>query len=205
MSKLNLFLIILLAGMLTFVKIEDASASDSNTSENVTTAIFPTPTPSPTPTPTPIPVGIPVTIQIPKLEVNASVEAVGTDFQGKMTMPEDWGKTAWYSGESGFRPSEKGNAVIAGHLDTIYGTRGQFYNLALLEIGDEVIVYDSLNLEHRFVVTDKQTYEYDKAPLDLIFGPSDESHLNLITCTGWYNPTLHNYDHRLVVYTKLVK
>lgn len=204
MSRLNIYLILLLAGLLAFGTIQNASASNSSVlgSTSVTPIVI---TPTATPTPTPIPVGQPVTIEIPKMQVNASIVPVGTDFQGKMSMPGDWEKTAWYSGEGSFKPGEKGNAVIAGHLDTIYGTLGQFYNLNMLEPGDSVIVHDDLNQVHTFVVTDKETYAYDQAPLTDIFGPSSEKHLNLITCTGWYNPVQHNYDHRLVVYTKMVE
>jgi LPXTG-site transpeptidase (sortase) family protein len=179
MSKLNFFLILLLAGMLAFVKIQDTLASN--------VSAFPAqvvPTSTPTPTPTPIPVGIPIVIQIPRMQVNAVVQPVGTDFNGKMSMPEDWGKTAWYSGEGAYKPGEKGNAVIAGHLDTIYGTLGQFYNLDTLVVGDEVLVYDDLHRLRRFMVTHKAIYNYDQAPLQEIFGPSTEEHLNLITCMG---------------------
>jgi len=190
--------------MLTFVKIESAMASNSDINVATPEATLAA-QPTDTPTPTPPPIGMPVTIIIPKMQTNAPVVPVGTDFEGKMTMPEDWEKTAWFSGAGSFKPGEKGNAVIAGHLDTIYGTLGQFYNLNLLTPGDDVFVQDSLGVTRHFVVTDKQTYDFDKAPLTDIFGMSDEKHLNLITCTGWYNAALHNYTQRLVVYTKLAE
>lgn len=198
MSKLNIFLIILLAGMLAFLKIQDASAMNAN--EDLIQVL-----PSVTPTPTPIPVGVPITIQIPKIGENGPVEPTNIDSEGKMLMPESWYENAWYGGPGSSRPGEIGNSVIAGHLDTIFGTEGHFFNLANVVPGDDVYVNDSLGNVHHFIVVSSQVYLYDQVPMDLVFGKTSEKHLNLITCTGWYNPIQHNYDHRLVVFTKLVE
>jgi LPXTG-site transpeptidase (sortase) family protein len=198
MSKLNIFLILLLVGMLAFLKIQDASAMNSSVAAAQAQ-------PSSTPTPTPLPVGTPITIQIPKIAEDGPVVPTTIDSEGKMLMPDSWYQNAWYSGPGSVKPGEKGNAVIAGHLDTIFGTQGHFFNLVNVVPGDDVFVEDSLGQTHHFVVVSSQVYEYDKVPLDLVFGKSDEKHLNLITCTGWYNPVEHNYDHRLIVYTKLVE
>ncbi len=199
MSKLNIFLVLLLAGMFAFVKIESASADISSEHPAVTPTIMPSPTP------TAIPIGVPETIQIPKIQVDAPIVPVGVDFQGKMSMPDDWDKTAWYSAQGAAKPGEIGNAVIAGHLDTIYGTKGHFYLLSQVQVGDEVIVHDNLGGEYHFTVINAQTYKYNEVPLEAVFGASKEKHLNLITCTGWYSRAEHNYSHRLVVYTKLVE
>jgi LPXTG-site transpeptidase (sortase) family protein len=201
MSKLNIFLILLLGGLLAFAHIENAATVDSSVQQ-----ISPTPTivmPTATPTPTPIPVGIPKTIIIPRININGPVVPVGVDSQGKMMMPENWYENAWYSGEGSVKPGENGNAVIAGHLDTIYGTKGYFYNLDKLEVGDQITTIDDAGRQYVFVVKEKQIYDYDQVPIARVFGPADQPHLNLITCTGVY---IHgNYTRRLIVYTDLVQ
>jgi sortase A len=50
---------------------------------------------------------------------------------------------------------------------------------------------------------DKQVYPYNDAPLQQIFGPSPQAHLNLITCGGTFDRASRNYNKRLVVYTRL--
>jgi sortase A len=56
-----------------------------------------------------------------------------------------------------------------------------------------------------FQVERVQAYEKDKAPIRNIFGLSNESRLNLITCTGLYNRDTKEHEKRLVVYTKRVE
>jgi sortase A len=51
-----------------------------------------------------------------------------------------------------------------------------------------------------FQVERVQAYEKeDKAPICKIFGLSNESRLNLITCTGLYNRDTKEHEKRLVV------
>ncbi len=65
----------------------------------------------------PAPVSFPKILSIPKLEVNAEIETVGLDNKGAMDVPKNAMNVAWYN--LGPKPGEKGNAVMAGHLDTI--------------------------------------------------------------------------------------
>jgi len=165
-----------------------------------TIEITPQPTTLPTATPTPR-VPPPLYFSIPKIGVNTEVIAVGTDEQGAMQLPEVWDKVGWYS--LGFRPGEAGNAVLAGHLDSTTGAGAIFYNIKLLEPGDDMYVQDEAGHLYTYIVTQKAVYEYDKVPIVDIFGPSDKKMLNLITCTGTWNPEAHNYSHRMIVTAEL--
>jgi LPXTG-site transpeptidase (sortase) family protein len=202
MSRLNIFLILILAGLLAFAQIQSASAGNSD-SNKVAVIATPTPTNTPTPTPTPIPVGEPKRIIIPKINIDGPVVPEGVDSEGKMLMPENWYENAWYNGVGSVKPGEKGNAVIAGHLDTIFGTKGYFYDLSKLEVGDEITSVDEWGRQYVFVVKEKQIYSYNEVPIQRVFGPANLPHLNLITCTGTYIVAEHNYDKRLIVYTDL--
>src|SRR5258708_18541677 len=88
-------------------------------------------------TPAPL-VGVPIELQIPKIQVNAYVEEVGLDAQKRMDIPTKVIDVAWY--KLGYKPGEKGSAVIDGHYDTVTGAGAVFYNLGKLTSGDNVVV-----------------------------------------------------------------
>lgn len=165
---------------------------------------------SPTEIPTTVPTqpqavepGIPQSISIPAIQVDATVESVGMDSQGRMDIPRNSDNTAWYS--PGFRPGQKGNAVIDGHLDKVTGAPAVFWNISKLSTGDKIIITDDKGQQFTFQVTDTEKYPYNEFPLQQVFGPSDKAMLNLITCQGNWNSAAKNYSHRFVVYSELVK
>lgn len=143
----------------------------------------------------------PQNLIIPKINVNAVIEQVGEDLEGKMDVPKEAQNVGWY--EFGYKPGEKGSAVLAGHLDTVTGAPAVFYNLGQLQIGDEVIVTDKSGKNMLFTVTKVQSYPFDQVPLQDIFTNNDKPRLNLITCTGTWNVGARNYSNRLVIYTEL--
>jgi sortase A len=147
-------------------------------------------------------VGNPIFFSIPKIGVNASFEYVGVDQNGRMQDPEDADKVGWF--RLGVKPGSKGNAVIAGHLDKASGAPAIFYNLSSLQAGDEVIVTDEKNNQFRYKVSEKVIYPFDEVPLEHIFGTTDKTRLNLITCDGVFNHNTKNYSHRMVIYSELV-
>jgi LPXTG-site transpeptidase (sortase) family protein len=144
--------------------------------------------------------GIPVTLSIPKIAVNAPVEQVGLDGQGNMDTPKQPFDTAWYS--PGPRPGQRGNSVIAGHVD--YHGIGPvvFWRLNEMQVGDVIYVMGDNGVRQRFIVTSVEIYDTDNAPLERIFGGSDTANLNLISCTGVFDPSNAAYDKRIVVYSR---
>ncbi len=138
-------------------------------------------------------------IRIPSLGIDAAVEQVGVDADGNMATPEDPWNTAWYA--PGPRPGQNGNAAIAGHVDYHDIGKVVFWDLNLLEPGDEVFVDTGDGKTLRFVVNDSTYYRPESAPLEQIFGPANTPNLNLITCGGTFNPATREYDQRYVVFT----
>jgi hypothetical protein len=61
----------------------------------------------------------PVRLRIPSLNIDAAVQWVGVDFQGRMGLPSNYTDVAWYDG--GPTPGSPGNADIAGHFDSTTG------------------------------------------------------------------------------------
>lgn len=141
----------------------------------------------------------PVQIQIPKIKVDTAIEQVGLLDNGQMGVPEDENKVGWF--EPGVKPGSKGNAVIAGHVDSLTGP-AVFYGLDQLTKGDDVTIVDEVGNQLRFRVTKTERYDTDKAPIKEIFGATSKRHLNLITCSGSFGDG--GYDERFVVYTELV-
>ncbi len=169
----------------------------------VATAIPPTATAIP-PTATPVPrVGQPVRLKIPVIKVDADIEYVGLTPDGAMDVPKDYSKTAWYA--PGPRPGDQGNSAIAGHVDSKTG-KAVFWDLPKLKAGDEVFVVGDDGAERRFVVTGRESYKRVDAPLQRIFGPTTDRHLNLITCDvgSGFDRATSEYGGNVVVYLEYV-
>src|SRR5579884_3938874 len=143
----------------------------------------------------------PVHISIPAISVDANVESVGMDSQGRMGVPTNVFDTAWYN--LGFKPGEKGSAVIDGHLDQVTGAPAVFWNLKELQDGDKITITDANKHTYTFVVTDTASYPYNNFPLQQVFDTTDKPRLNLITCAGTWDLSNHIYTNREVVYSVL--
>lgn len=148
-----------------------------------------------------VPVSSPRTMIIPKLNIEADIEYVGEDENGRMDVPQDDFDVAWW--KFGAKPGEVGNSVLAGHLDRKDGGPAVFYQLGKLESGDIVQVVDEEGNMKEFNVVAKETYQDANFPLDEVFGASSQKRLNLITCSGVFDRSNSNYSDRLVVYTQL--
>jgi len=138
---------------------------------------------------------------IPAIKVDAPVEEVGVTADGAMDVPRKYENVGRFN--LGYRPGEPGNAVVGGHLDSTTAP-AVFWDLRKLKPGDVVIVKLVDGAERRFAVTATELYDFDKAPLQRIFGPSEVPGLNLVTCDGAFDRAAKNYSKRLVVYTEQV-
>lgn len=141
----------------------------------------------------------PARLLIPCLGVDAAVEHVGMTPERDMDVPADDGNVGWY--RLGPRPGERGNAVLAGHLDSQTGP-AVFWELADLHEGDRVLVVDAEGREWPFTVRESVRYRDDDPPLQRIFGWSGVPRLNLITCGGAWDTGIGSYEERLVVFTE---
>ncbi|CAM3956309.1 class F sortase [Alkalicoccus chagannorensis] len=144
---------------------------------------------------------VPASISIPGIDVEAPVEGMGLEPDGAMAVPDTGWETSWFSG--GAAPGAQGNAVIAGHVDDMNGP-AVFYDLHELEAGDPIYVTGEDGTILTFAVESEAIYPYDDAPIETIFGPSDERRLNLITCTGEFDRNVGTHRERLVLTAVLV-
>src|SRR5581483_12473810 len=137
-------------------------------------------------------VGIPKKLVIEKLSIDADIESVGLDSEKRMDVPKKSENVGWYM--LGFKPGEKGSAVIDGHFDKATGAPAVFYNLSQLAPHDLVKIVDAQNRTYTFQVTRSEMYDFDKLPLKEIFDSRDRGRLNLITCDGVFDQTSKNYS-----------
>lgn len=165
------------------------------------------------------PVAVPLALELPSLDVTASVTGVGLTPKNVMDAPTGppgdpvWQQAFWYRGSA--VPGANSTALIAGHIDGPQGRPAVFGHIDTLQPGDPIVIRDLRNgLQIRFSVTELRTYSLDAADepevLTRIYGagpvagttpqPSADgfAHLNLITCAGTFRNGTH--DHRLVVY-----
>ena len=151
----------------------------------------------------PVPLLIPVRLVIPAIAINASIESVGIRSDSVLATPthNPWEDVGWY--DLGPLPSERGSAVIDGHLDRPGGYPAVFWRLRDIQVGDDVQVIGSAGKAVHFRVTRIAYYRAHQAPLQDIFGNLGGRYLNLITCAGDWIPGQHQTTLRLVVYTSL--
>ena len=143
--------------------------------------------------------GFPVKLKIPKINVNATVEYLGLTPDGAMDSPKGPAPAGWYN--LGPKPGEIGSSVIDGHSGWKGGIPAVFDNLNKLKIGDKVYVLNDMGVITTFVVRKVEVYSPNADASDVFASNDGKSHLNLITCTGFWNKILKSHSSRLVVFT----
>jgi LPXTG-site transpeptidase (sortase) family protein len=146
------------------------------------------------------PAASPQRLLVPAIGVNASVEPLGLDTQGRMATPSRAENVGWYS--PGATPGDVGNAVIDGHLDWTTGP-AVFWKLGRLRRGDEMTITRADGSQAKFVVQSTSVMPYD-ASTDSLFTRSGPPSLTLITCSGAWDRQRGTYLQRLVVRASLV-
>jgi LPXTG-site transpeptidase (sortase) family protein len=167
------------------------------------------PSPAPSASPNPAlaqaraivaPAAAPARLLVPSIKVNAPVEPVGLDGQGRMATPSQASNVAWY--RLGSAPGDVGDAVIAGHLDWTSGP-AVFWSLGKVRKGDEIAVVRSDGTQAKFVADSTSTVPYDSST-DALFTRDGPPSLTLITCAGAWDRQRGTYLQRLVVHATLV-
>ena len=147
---------------------------------------------------------VPELLSIMSIDViNAPIDRVGVNDNGSMNVPSNPNVVGWY--KNGALGGEIGNVVLAGHYDWYNGTKGVFYRLNSVKIGDliEVIAND---ISKTYVVYEtKYVPNNDISAVDEAFRQTSKQELTLITCGGVWNNILGSYDKRFLVKAVLEK
>ncbi len=139
-------------------------------------------------------------IRIPSIGVDAVIKEMGLTPEGAMAVPGNNYDAGWY--DLGTRPGNAGSAVIGGH-NRWADAPGVFSRLNELKQGDIVSVVDAEGAKTSFVVREMRTFDATDINSG-IFKSETGAHLNLVTCSGVWDPTARTYSQRLVVFTDAI-
>lgn len=143
---------------------------------------------------------MPTHLIIPAIHISSKIKPVGVLSNGQMDVPESTDLVGIL--HPGVIAGAKGNMVIDGHVDSYTGPAVMF-DLKKLNRGDTIIVRDNMNHQLAYKVESVESFLTSEAPIDRIFGETDEVRLNLITCTGTYSRKKKEHQKRLIVFAKL--
>jgi sortase (surface protein transpeptidase) len=138
-------------------------------------------------------------VQIPAIGVDAPVVSLGLNANRTLQVPQDPANAGWWSG--GTAPGRPGPAVIVGHVDWA-GHSAVFARLHDLVPGARVVVR-GFGAPRTYVVTAQQSYPKSAFPTGLVYDPTPDPVLRLITCTGRFDPATGHYADNLIVFAKL--
>lgn len=139
----------------------------------------------------------PVSVDIPSIGVSGSLIDLGIDASGAMEVPADYDDIGWFTG--GGRPGAMGPTVIAGHVDSLDGPAA-FFSLSELQPGEIVTVTDAEGTVHSYEIYLAEEYTKADYPTARVFGATLADEIRLITCSGFFDRDIGDYDSNLVVY-----
>jgi sortase (surface protein transpeptidase) len=139
----------------------------------------------------------PVRLRIPALQIDAPLTHLGAAPDRTIEVPADFAVPGWF--DQGPRPGQPGPAVILGHVDSKAGP-AVFYRLNRLPVGAEVFVDRADGSTVDFRVRGTQHVAKTAFPTDLVYAPTLEPSLRLVTCGGPFDHTKSSYLDNVIVY-----
>ncbi len=138
-------------------------------------------------------------VSIPKLKVNARIQAQGTEPNGALKAPYNVHDAGWFD-QSG-KPGEGGAILLDGHVagPTVHGV---FYDIKKLVAGDRISIERGDGKKFQYKVVKTKTAKVKDVDMSAALLPAVEgaSGLNMITCTGNYDHKTGEYDQRVMVF-----
>ena len=146
----------------------------------------------------------PVQIEIPKLDVNASVMRLGLAANHTVAVPPlgNHNLAGWYDGS--VTPGQKGTAVILGHVNSFTGISVFFY-IKTLRRGNQIKVMRANGSTAIFTVDGVQKVVKTTFPTSDVYGMVKYPGLRLITCGGPFDTATRQYLDDIVVYAHLTR
>ncbi len=152
-----------------------------------------------------LPPSDPVTIDIPAIGVQSTLQYLGVDKDGALEVPAPgprYDDAAWYKYSP--TPGAVGPAVISGHVDSARGGPSVFFRLGDLRPGDKVMVSRADGLVAEFRVDGVQVHPKDEFPTEAVYGDTDHAALRLVTCGGPFDRATRHYVDNVIVFGTLV-
>jgi hypothetical protein len=146
-------------------------------------------------------IAVPVRIRIPALHVDSSVQRLGLRKDGTIAVPARTDVAGWY--EHGPRPGQAGPAVILGHVDSKEGP-GIFIGLSKVAIGTTVVVDRADGTSATFRITKLAKVPKVQFPTDLVYAPTLDPTLRLVTCGGSFDRSRGSYRDNVIAFAAQV-
>jgi Sortase domain len=146
-------------------------------------------------------VAVPVRLRIPALHVNSAVQRLGLQADGTVEVPKRIDVAGWYDG--GPRPGQAGPAVILGHVDSHNGP-GIFFDLSTVRPGTLVRVDRADGSTVTFRVRKVTRVSKTSFPTDLVYAPTLDPTLRLVTCGGSFDHTRGSYRDNVIAFADQV-
>jgi hypothetical protein len=139
----------------------------------------------------------PVRIRIPAMHVDSGLIRLGLQSDGSVQVPPRTDVAGWYSG--GARPGQPGPAVILGHVDSKDGP-GIFIDLHAVKAGTEIKIDRADGSSVTFTVTKVQKVAKTRFPTDLVYAPTLDPTLRLVTCGGSFDRAKGSYRDNVIAF-----
>jgi hypothetical protein len=140
----------------------------------------------------------PVRLRIPAIGVDTTIQRLGRQPDGTIAVPDRFDVAGWYA--DGARPGEPGPAVMLGHVDSRTGP-AVFFRLSALPVGALVYVDRADASTVVFRVTGSARVPKTGFPTDLVYSPTLQPALRLVTCGGSFDSQARSYRDNVIVYT----
>ena len=139
----------------------------------------------------------PIRLRIADAGVDTPLQRLGRAPDGSIEVPTDFAMAGWFA--EGVRPGEPGPAVVLGHVDSRRGP-AVFYRLARLTVGADVVVDRADGSTVGFRVSRVLRVPKADFPTALVYAPTLEPSLRLVTCGGSFDRARRSYLDNVIVY-----
>jgi hypothetical protein len=146
-------------------------------------------------------VAVPVRLRIPALGIDTRLQRLGLQPDGSVAVPTRTDVAGWYEG--GARPGQAGPAVILGHVDSTTGP-GVFIDLATVRRGVLVRVDRADGSTVSFRITEVARVPKTRFPTDLVYAPTLDPTLRLVTCGGSFDRSRGSYRDNVIAFADQV-
>jgi hypothetical protein len=138
----------------------------------------------------------PVRLRIPAVQIDTPLQRLGRAADQTVEVPTDFGVAGWFG--DGPRPGQPGPAVILGHVDSRSGP-AVFFPLVRVARGAEVQVDRADGSTVSFRVTSVLKVPKAEFPTELVYGPTLQPSLRLVTCGGPFDRAAGSYLDNVIV------
>lgn len=139
----------------------------------------------------------PTRLVVPTLDIDAPIEALGIDENGKMDIPGNVTDVGWY--RHGSLPGEEGSAVLAAHVDLAGSGPGVFFHLDTLEPGDIFMISMSDGSASSYTVESAERVPKSSLDVDTLFDAAGDPVVRLVTCGGAFDRSIRSYSDNVIV------